>query len=201
MTAHLLHGYNVTDGGQGTIARWAPYLERRGFDVAVHDLGRKRLLTLRRQNREAVARLLDLIKPGDVIGAHSNAALVTHKLVRAGAPLAAVVVFQPALRRDTYWPPYLPVLNVCNGGDLVVQFGRVWGRLSTIARMKAHGWGAAGRYGFTTGQPNVINRFTDDTPGFPVVTGHSTIFKSSHGRPHLDAAARWMERAVVPGLA
>lgn len=201
MTAHLVHGFNVNDGGEATIAKLAPYLERRGFDVLVHDFGRKRLFTLRRQNREAVAQLLDLIKPGDVIGGHSNAALITHKLVRNGAPLSAVAIFQAALRRDTYWPAYLPVLNVCNRGDWVVQFGRVWGRLSSLACMKAHGWGAAGRYGFTTGQQNVINRFTDDMPGYPPVRGHSTIFKAEAGRPHLEAAARWLEQAVAPGLA
>lgn len=138
------------------------------------------------RHKRIVAGLLPQIEPGDVLIGHSNAAWVIHRLVQAGAPVAAVVVIQPALRRDTWWPPSLPVLCVYNRGDWVVELGRAWGRLMTrLMPSSPHGWGAAGRRGFTAGQRNVVNLRTDGSLA-PIVRGHSAIFD-----PDDPAAAGW----------
>ena len=190
MTVHLLHGFNVRDGGRASIAQWTPHLDRYRLPWEVHDQGRKGLLGLRGRNAATVEWLRPLIQAGDILGGHSNAAWVAWELVQAGAPVAAVVVFQPALRRDTEWPPELPVLCVYNRRDLIVQFGRAWGRFSGVVTRRDHGWGAAGRYGFTAGQPLVENYRTDNHPRHPV-RGHSRVFRHGSGLYHLDRAAQW----------
>lgn len=173
---HLLHGFNVRDGGAATTDTLQPYFRLRGWDVVQHDYGWVGLIGLRFRNEDVVGRMLKVVKPGDVVVAHSNGCLITHQLAREGAQLGAVVCIQPALRRDCTWPESLPVLCVYNDKDWVVQLGRIWGRLSSaLTPFKPHGWGAAGRYGFTAGQRNVENWNTNHGQ-FPV-TGHSEIFQ------------------------
>lgn len=192
MTVHLLHGFNVADGGRQSIGALKPHLDDAGLACVMHDYGWTGPLRLRWRNRRTVDDLLNMVRPGDVVAAHSNGALIAWQLVRAGAPLAAVVVIQPALRRDTWWPPGLPVLCVYNRADWIVELGRVWSRLVTrITPGRPHGWGAAGRHGFTRGQPHVRNLRTDSPALKPVVRGHSAIFD-----PDDEAAAFWRARIV-----
>lgn len=200
MRVHLIHGFNVRDGGAGTIGRMAPHLRAAGHEVVNHSYGWVGLLGLRRRNAKVVERLLAEVKPGDAIMAHSNGCLIAWELVEAGAPLAAVVCIQPALRRDTRWARSAQVLCLHNPGDWVVSMGRMWGRFATRARpwRNRHGWGAAGRHGFTSRQPNVYNWDTSDSAA-PAV-GHSGIFKRlGHWAPLIDA---WLStRMLVAGRA
>lgn len=189
MATHLIHGFNVLDGGKGSVGRLSRWLP-----VPVpHNYGWTFLLRLRWTNDEAVAQMLPAIKPGDVLVAHSNGALIAWRLVMAGAPVSAVVCIQPALRRDTHWPERLPVLCLHNDRDWIVNLGRMWGRFVSIANpwRGRHGWGAAGKHGFTTGQPMVTNWDTADGP-FPAL-GHSGLFREfarSHWAPKV---ALWLE--------
>lgn len=178
MTVHLIHGFNVSDGGRGSVGRLSPWLH----DTRLHDYGWTFLLRLRGVNRDAVRRLALQAKDGDVLVAHSNGCLIVWRLVHEmqarGKTPGAVVCIQPALRRDTRWPDNVPVLCCHNPADWIVSLGRIWGRFASVANpwRNRHGWGAAGRYGFTLGQANVTN--LDTTSEHPQAKGHSGIFQS-----------------------
>ena len=193
MAQHLIHGFNVIDGGRGSIgklARWLP-------EPVPHSYGWVFLLRLRWVNDSTVRQMLPTIKPGDVLIAHSNGALIAWRLVMAGAPVSAVVCIQPALRRDTRWPETLPVLCLHNPGDLVVEMGRVWGRFASVSQpwRERHGWGSAGRHGFTSGQP-MVEHWDTSKSRYPVKR-HSGVFKEpalSHWAPWI---AQWLKSGVA----
>jgi hypothetical protein len=179
VNAHLLHGFNVSDGGSGSVDKLAPFFTVNGVPVVDHNYGWVGLLGLRRRNQRTVQRILPTIKQGDVLLAHSNGCLIAWELVEAGAPLAAVICVQPALRKDTVWRPDVQVLCLHNDEDWVVSLGRMWGRFASVANpwRDRHGWGAAGRHGFTSGQPNVTNWNTGIGPA--PAEGHSGIFETA----------------------
>lgn len=178
MRAHLLHGFNVSDRGSASIDKIAPFFTLNGVPVVDHNYGWVGLLGLRRRNQKTVQRILPMIQEGDVLLAHSNGCLIAWELVEAGAPLAAVVCIQPALRKDTQWRSDVPVLCLHNDKDRIVSLGRIWGRFASVANpwRDRHGWGAAGRHGFTSGQPNVTNLNTGIGPA--PAYGHSGIFQT-----------------------
>lgn len=198
MTTFLIHGFNVSDGGKGSIGRLAPHLNG---DIVTVDYGWTGVVTLRCTNREVVADLMRKVKPGDVLIGHSNGALICWEIaMRLKDRLAGVVVINPAMRRDTRWPDGLPVLCLANSTDWVVQLGRIWSRAVDVSytgivplmlesavkgsgalfkrafKFKPHGWGAAGRYGFTAGQGDVSNWDTAMDWWAHPVQGHSGVF-------------------------
>lgn len=182
MTTWLIHGFNVSDGGRGSVGRLAPFLPR---PAKLHSYGWTGLLGLSCANRRAIQKMLQVIKPGDAIVAHSNGCLIAWQLAEVmGADLRAVVCINPALRRDTRWHPDVPVLCLHNSTDWVVQLGRMWGRLFPVDGIEAQGWGAAGRYGFTGPNRNVANWDTAMAWWDVPVTGHSGVFAR-------DAAPYW----------
>lgn len=189
MTTWVVHGFNVSDGGRGSVGRLLPYLP----NARMIDYGWSGLVGLPCANARAVRQILSVIRPGDSIVAHSNGCLIAWQVAQI-VPLASVVCINPALRRDTEWPDGLPVLCLYNSTDWVVQLGRAWGRLTDWDGIRAAGWGAAGRYGFTSGQPLVKCWDTAATYWKFPVSGHSGIFKFPHywGR----RIGRWIEAIV-----
>jgi pimeloyl-ACP methyl ester carboxylesterase len=177
MTTYLIHGFNIRDGGRKTVGRLAPYLTG---DIELFDCGWTFVFGLAATNRAAIDQLLQKIKPGDSIVAHSNGCLIAWEITqRIGDNLDSVVCINPALRRDTLWPPAVRVLCISNHTDWVVQLGRWWGRLYPIDGVACQGWGAAGRYGFTAHQGSVDNWDSAEWYWEKPVTGHSGLFRQS----------------------
>lgn len=189
MTTWTIHGFNVRDLGEGSTDRLLPYLT----DSRDYDYGYVGLLKLRCVNRDTVEALARQVQPGDAVVAHSNGCLIAWQLAQR-VRLGAVVCINPALRRDTLWPDDLPVLCIANRKDWVVQLGRMWGRLASFGGLYPHGWGAAGRYGFTSGQPLVKNWFSDDPFWKSPVRGHSApLQKPEYWGPLIDA---WIQATL-----
>ncbi len=176
MATWVIHGFNVRDGGKGSVDRLTAYLEK---PVRNCDYGWTNLITLRCVNARTVNRMARLVKPGDVLIGHSNGALIAWEIAQRVQGLAGVAVINAAMRRDTLWPKGLPVLCLHNSTDWVVQLGLMWSRLvSAGGYLHPHGWGAAGRYGFTTGQPMVSNWDTAMDYWKHPVKGHSGMFQT-----------------------
>lgn len=175
MKTHLIHGFNVSDGGKDTTMRWRDFFP----GPVVHDYGWTGLLMLRWRNRRVVDELTKQVNSSDILVGHSNGALICWQIAQRVQPRCVVVV-NPAMRRDTEWPEHLPVLCLYSSQDWVVQLGRMWSRLVSLGGIRPHGWGAAGRYGFTVGQPLVYN-FDMANPGWPEpVTSHSGAFDGGY---------------------
>lgn len=179
MKAHFFHGFAVKDGGKNTTDKLIPYFKQQGFEIVEHDYGWVWLFRLRNRNKKVVEQALPQIEEGDVLVCHSNGCLIGWELIEAGAPAKAIICIQPALRKDTIWKAGVKVLCTYNDKDWVVNLGRMWGRLVSVANpfRDAHGWGAAGKYGFTSNQPHVY-LWDLDVPPKPA-PGHSTVFKDS----------------------
>jgi len=174
MAIHLIHGFNVGDGGKSTVRRLEPFLEG---PVVAHDYGWTFLFSLRCRNARAIEEIVACLQPGDVLVGHSNAAWIIWQLAQDHADkLAGVVVINPALRRDTLWPESLRVMCIHNSTDWVVELGRWWSRLVSLGGLNFHGWGAAGRHGFTRGQPKVTNWDSHKGVITDPVSGHSGLF-------------------------
>lgn len=189
MTAWLLHGFNVSDGGTDTVGLLEPYLP--GTERII-DHGWAGPITVASVNDDAVAELVSRAKPGDVVIGHSNGCLIAWRAAQQ-VRFGAVVTINPALRRDTLWPHGMPVLNLYNSTDWVVQLGRIWGRLVTATGLETLGWGAAGRYGFTSGQSDVCNLDTH-APYWPhPVSGHSGVFRDDEA---LDYWGRYINQWI-----
>lgn len=195
---HLIHGFNVSDGGEKSILRLAPHLERLGLPYIAHNYGWVGPLLLRWHNAQTIREIKDSIEPGDVLIGHSNGALICWELVQAGAPVSAVVCIQPAMRRDTLWPEDIDVLCLYNKRDWAVTFGRIWGRFASVARpwKGRHGWGAAGRHGFTAGQKRITNIDTCPLLSCLDACGHSRIFKTPPIRLWGPRIALWVDQRL-----
>lgn len=221
MTIWLIHGVNVSDGGAESIGRLSPHIA--GNVVSV-DYGWTGIITLRCTNRAVVADLMRKVKPGDVLIGHSNGALICWELAqRLKDRLGAVVVINPAMRRDSRWPDGLPVLCLANSTDWVVQLGRMWSRAVDVSytgivplmlesaikgsgtlfksafQFKPHGWGAAGRYGFTTNQKSVTNFDTAETWWTVPVRGHSGVFAPGAAWYWGGIIDRWLAGVTISG--
>lgn len=173
MTTWLVHGFNVSDGGRSSVGRLKSFLPGHSVRYAYGWTG---LFKLRFTNAQAVDHLARLVAPGDILIGHSNGALICWGVAeRMRGKLGGVVVINPAMRRDTRWAKGTDVLCIYNSKDWVVQLGRVWSRLVSLGGITPHGWGAAGRYGFTHDK-NVQNVDSAVEHGIFPVAGHSSIF-------------------------
>lgn len=190
MTTHLIHGFNVTDGGRGTIANLKPYFHK----PIVHSIGLVGLFDLRCKNKRIVESLKNSIGPDDVLIGHSNGALIIYRLLQAGVRPKAVILFNAALRRDTEFPNDVPVLNLHSSNDWVVQLGRMWSRLVSLGGLTPHGWGAAGRYGLTSYQKTVYNFDMGEDYLSHAVTGHSDALKPPKVKYWAKFANNWLKR-------
>lgn len=162
----------MRDGGHGSIGRLYKHLSP---EVCEYSYGWAGLLGLAWANRRAIRGLLERIQPGDSIVAHSNGCLIAWQIAQI-IPLKSVVCINPALRRDARWPNNTRVLCIHNSEDWIVNLGRIWGRLFQNDGIQAQGWGAAGRYGFTSSQDNVDNIDSAMDWWEKPVHGHSALF-------------------------
>lgn len=181
MRVHFIHGFNVTDGGEGTLGNLMDSLTLQGYDCILHDIGFINLISLRCKNSEISKNLAKQVKKGDIIVGHSNGCLIAHMttmiLANKGIYPRAVVTINAAMRRDTHWLKDFYILNLHSSKDWIVQLGRIWGRLMSLGGLAPHGWGAAGRYGFTSGHPKLTN--WDTAMGYwdKPTKGHSDLLK------------------------
>jgi len=172
VTTWLIHGFNVRDMGKGSIDKLLQHIPN-SLD---YDYGYVGLISLKKVNRQTINEFLEVIKPGDTIVAHSNGCLIAYQIAES-ISINAIVCINPALRRDTIWPEKTSVLCLANKTDWIVELGRIWARLVSLGGIRTHGWGSAGRHGFTSEQPNVRNWYTDDWFWLYPVRGHSGLFK------------------------
>jgi len=191
----LVHGFNVWDGGASTIDRFKPFLPP---PIVEDDYGWTFLIGVRFRNAEAVERIAREIQPGTVLIGHSNGALICWKVAQlCPDKILGVVTINAALRRDTLWPPGIEVLNLYNPFDLAVLVGRWWSRLVSLGGIRRHGWGAAGRYGFSAGQANVRSVDTSSEVWQVRAARHSGIFSPEAARHWGRFTGRWVEALIL----
>lgn len=169
----LVHGFNVRDGGAGTVDKLKPHLEAAGFEVDTDqaDYGYFSLFMVRFAKHPAVRRIaqaiIDALMDGHdvLVISHSNGAnfankalkLVTKRLVLG----AREVRLSPALNRST----------ATESARCWVFHTRTdfWVWLSGF--LLFHPWGRQGQKGYKGPDPRMENWDMSD-----IIQGHSDYF-------------------------
>jgi pimeloyl-ACP methyl ester carboxylesterase len=163
-TAHFLHGFNVSDGGEGTTDKLIPVFRAAGFRAIAHDYGWFGLVRVRLCNGGVAEAVKATVKRGDIGIGHSNGCAILAEAADRGAPFAGMVLINPALDEDRILPQSVRWIHVYyNSGDTAVWASRLL--------QFSHPWGAMGRLGFKGDDP----RYRNIDCG-PDVNGHSDIF-------------------------
>ncbi len=165
-TVILTHGFNVKDGGAGSIDKLKPYLG--DFRLLEADYGWFGLLSVRLYN-DNIARMIKGMTPPQSIGiGHSNGCTLLMKACEFGASFRHLILINPALDKDTKIPLQVDRVDVLhNNYDNVV----------TASRFRPwHPWGEMGRTGYRGDDPRVFNHETFHLFG---VQGHSEVFFKS----------------------
>lgn len=165
----LVHGFNVRDDGTRSIGALAPYFVARGFTVKRFRYGWLFLLGVKLLNRRFARLLADFVEPGDVVVCHSNGAAIAHRAASEFfAPIAQLVLINPALDSDAQFPHQIEAIHIWHSpSDLPVRFAR-W---IPFAR-----WGDMGAVGYRGPYDRRVRNYNKEH-SFPVSSkSHSDIF-------------------------
>lgn len=176
-TAHIVHGFNVTDGGANTTDKLRPHFEARGYVVKEHDTKWgwsliANLRSVRAGNEKRAAALAQDIKAGDLLVGHSNGCLLISMACWMRAQLedtegVRVVLFNPAMDVDT---PLSPVIS-----NALVFHTKTDRTVWTAKLLRGHKWGEAGRVGLGGVSSGRIHNCAYETLGFEDLK-HSGVF-------------------------
>lgn len=162
---YLLHGFNVSDGGAGSIDKLKPYL--RG-EVCEFDYGWVGLLGVRFGNKSRAKSLAAMVKPGDVGIGHSNGCAILHLASHLGAPFRKLVYINPVLDADAEPGPQVESCDVWHSpSDAPVRFAS-W--------LPWHTWGSMGAEGFK-GSDERITNYNKQNDFAMSSFGHSDVFR------------------------
>lgn len=164
----LIHGFNVRDGGAGSILTLAPYFEAAGYRVKRFRYGFTFLLGVRFLCRRFARLLYDMAEDGDIVVAHSNGCLIAMMAAEMDAEFSHMVFLNPALDRDCPLPAGVGRLDVWHSpSDLAVRAAR-W--------LLFHRWGDMGAIGYRGLHDKRIRSFNKERD-FPISSrGHSDVF-------------------------
>ncbi len=178
----FVHGFNVTDGGAGTIGKLARRLGHLG-ESSQFRYGWLGLLDVRLFDRRFAYMLSGMVSHGAVGIGHSNSCPILHRAASDGAPFRHLILINPALDADVAFPPSVERVDVLhNSDDTVVSLGSL---------LPFHGWGDMGRRGAVRPDGRVRNY---DTRVLFGVSGHSAVFADEA----IDRLASFVE-ALIEG--
>jgi len=182
----LIHGYNISDGGESTTGRLYEWAEKYGFtDIHEFKYGRFDLIKVAWNSKKVARDLADLIgdKPTVVI-AHSHGNVIADlAATEFKAPIIYHIGINAALSVNADFAQQVRKMdNYFTPGDRVVTFSKWWRRLrGPLAWIRPNYWGEAGRKGIKITDENkdqVANFNMQDSPsGLLPIDGHSEFFK------------------------
>jgi hypothetical protein len=180
MRVVLIHGWNVKDGGKGTVDTLAPYFEELGWEVdsdeADYGFIFWRMLSIIGRwlfTKKIIKRLIPAVQKADMIVTHSNGANFATRAMKQLNNLydgtKIVVHISPALNRKTEPPRAVKAqLVIHTRKDSAVKAAR-WLIFSP--------WGSMGAWGYQGYDERVDNAdFTN------IASGHSAHFKKPDKR-------------------
>ena len=138
----LVHGFNVRDGGAGTIGRLTPFFIARGWDTVIFKMGFINLIEVYTSNDKYAQRLAEAAVNAKKLGqqvvavGHSNGCAVIHlATTRFNAPFDAVTYINPALDNTLQPAAHIPKWTVWySPSDWAVKLARfmprnIWGHM------------------------------------------------------------------------
>ena len=188
-TVHLVHGFNVRNGGKTTTDKLVPYFQRFDFETIEHDYGWLGLLGSYTCNAAIGNVVAMAARWGDIGCGHSNGCAILTRAADAGAKFTGLIFINPALDADMRFAPQVQWIHVYhNADDKAVTLA---GLLPNFINKR---WGNMGAYGYTGDDPRVtnVNCGTGPVP----VSGHSDIFNKLDPWGHYIALKARGESAV-----
>lgn len=197
--AILVHGFNVSDGGQGSVGMLEPFLSAQG--IVPHRLNYTHFGFFEARLKNAkVAQMVSRIAynlklRGDTIVAfgHSNGAAILHLAsTHYDAKIDHMVYVNPALQRDLVPGKHVKSLDVwhspSDGPIALAEFTRK----VTFSAINSRPWGDMGAYGYV-GPDTRIRNFNKESD-YPVSSeGHSDVWqldKLAYFGPEMIAQAK-----------
>lgn len=152
MTVHIIHGIRV-DEPEESIGVIRGYFEEVGFESVVHNYGYLNSWHTRWRNAGIAERIGVEVGRDDILVGHSNGCDIARRISNAGKG-CGLVLFNPALDRDTKFAPHLDWIDVYHDQEddaVLLAWLLPW-----------HPWGMMGRTGYRGDDPRVTN--IDMTP-------------------------------------
>jgi len=194
-TVHLVHGFNISDGGASTTDKLIPYFEERGYTVVEHDSKwssgiLRDLMNVRYGNRKRAEAVAEMIQPDDLLVGHSNGCAIINIacwLLAKVNPEHRVrcMWLNPALDADSPISPIVSNFLVLHTHtDRVVQISKL---------LRHHRWGDMGRVGYKGLAGSKAMNCEYENLGL-MKLGHSGVFKSQENLYKImQAFDDWME--------
>jgi hypothetical protein len=148
-----------------------PYLVP--YSVAYPDYGWIAGVETRIVNPIIVGTLKPYIGPEDVLICHSNGCAIAYDLMNRGLKMAGAIFINGALKQNILRPAGVPWIDVYfNSGDDITEAAKIGAQLGITDLA----WGEMGHAGYVGVDPKITNINCGNTPGMPVVSGHSDFF-------------------------
>ena len=174
----LVHGIHTNDS-ESWMDHMVLAFNQAGWDAAKWTYGYAYAMLTRIQNPWRAKKLVEIIKPGDVILGHSNGCCLAWMAAELGAPISGAILLNPALDTDKVMAKQVKWVNLyANHQDEAVPWAKAF---------VGHPWGAQGRDGLTVEDPRYQTIWTDQEP--PRVYGHSAMLAPS-------AISLWTQRII-----
>lgn len=169
MKCHLVHGFNVRDGGKKTIDRLIPYLNHDEISVIQHDYGHLNIWGVLRKNKYIANDIKPKLKSIDVAISHSNGCAILAKSLQQGAKIDKLILIAAALDKNFVFPDGVNEIHVFySKNDNTVVLAK-WLRKLVFWR-NTFLWGEMGHTGYKGNDPRVTNH--------ELKTKHSKMFNN-----------------------
>ena len=174
---HLVHGFNVSDGGKGSVGKLKDFFLAEGYFTNMVDYGWIGLGGVSYKNPSVSKKLMMVVNDGDIGVGHSNGCAILHDAACRGAKFKTLVFINPALDVDLTVPLGVERIHVWHSpSDVPV---RAWHKLEQtlpfIQKWLDHPWGEMGAKGYMGDDPRYIN-FNKETDFERSSDGHSDMF-------------------------
>jgi len=159
-----VHGFNVSDRGEGSTDMLAPVLRKSGFNIYEADYGHLDLFGVRHCNKH-IAHMIARLAPKGAIGiGHSNGCAILQEVSNMDFnQFSGMVLINPALDTRARFGKNLDFIHVYSTpSDYTVQLS---------AALVKHPWGAMGRKGYLGSDQRVQNYYLP-------YAGHMGLFEN-----------------------
>lgn len=171
----LIHGVKFRKKDKDNLRRLALGFRAAGFCVSMPSYGYVHPVIaglFQWIDRRIADTMAGFIRPDDILVGHSNGATLVYLISQIVKPRGAVLI-NPAL--DSSRLPDSGFVHIYhNEDDWLVKLSAIF---------PWHPWGNMGSEGYTGTDPRATNFDQSNTPGMPVLHGHSSVFERGNIRP------------------
>lgn len=181
-TTILVHGYNVSDGGEKTVQKLQKYFYELSRQTTFNwNYGHFNLMNVIFKNKKVAKRIKDYVsnvKKGKSCYAvgHSNGCAILVNSARQGARFDKLLLINPALKVDTVFPENIgEIIVVHTKHDVPTNVAKILDKIPFLCLAIPNAWGAMGKNGYKGKDKRVTNLNMSK-----VLKGHSDVFESKN---------------------